>query len=151
MGAIYRHAGQLDEAERNYLYALELDPWERSAMNNLMVLYRLQQRQEEYRYWLARVQSYREDNPYYHAWLGDKAAEEEDWRGALGHYLEAVSLSQEDAYLLYTTAVIYSELDENRAAQRYAKRALGVASLYSQRARYQSLLDELQMQQLAGG
>jgi Flp pilus assembly protein TadD len=150
MGAIYRHAGQHREAENNYLHALQLDPTDRSAMTNLVVLYRLEGRQEELDYWLAQVERYRDDNPYYHAWLGDQAGEAADWRAALGHYLTAVELGPEDAQLLHSTSLIYQQLDEDRAARHYLELAVQAATLQSERERYQRQLDALQGGILAG-
>jgi tetratricopeptide (TPR) repeat protein len=71
LGAVYRAAGEHREAEASYLYALELDPWDRSAMNNLVVLYGMEGREADRSYWADRVAAYRDDNPYYHAWRGD--------------------------------------------------------------------------------
>src|SRR5690606_6007132 len=85
LGAIYRAAGQDGPAERSYFRALQLDEGDRSAMNNLLVLYQHQGREDEQAYWAARVARYRENNPYYHAWLGDQAGEAGDWDAALLH------------------------------------------------------------------
>ena len=75
LGAVYRFNGQHKDAEQSYLYALQLDPEERSAMNNLVVLYGIEGRTVEREYWELRVARYRDANPYYHVWLGDEAAE----------------------------------------------------------------------------
>lgn len=144
IGATYRRAGQHRDAESAYLYALELDSGERSAMNNLMVLYQLEQREEEQAYWAGRVERHRAGNPYYHTWLGDQAGEEGDWRAALGHYQDAVELQPEDADLHFTVALIYQQLGQPRAAQRYVEQAIERASLGSERERYKIKLGELQ-------
>lgn len=145
MGVVYRWSGQFAAAEDVYLQALELDSYERSAMNNLMVLYGLQGREEERAYWETRVARYRDTNPYYHAWLGDQAAEESDWRGALGHYLDALALSPEDPELLFSVGLIYRELGELKAALRYVGEARDYASLMSERRRYE--LEHAQLSQ----
>lgn len=128
-GAVYRLAGQYRAAESAYLQALALDPHERSAMNNLMVLYELEGNREQYAVWAARVDRYRDSNPYYHAWLGDQAGTEGDWRAALGHYLEALALQPEDANLQFSVGLIYEQLDEPRAALRYVEQAVELATL----------------------
>ncbi len=143
IGAIYRRAGQHREAEWAYLHALDLDSGERSAMNNLMVLYQLQGREEERAHWASRVERHRESNPYYHAWLGDQAGEEGDWRAALGHYKDALELQPEDANLHFAAGLIYEQLDRPRAAQRYVEQAIERASLTRDRERYRMKLDEL--------
>lgn len=144
IGATYRRAGQHRDAEAAYLHALELDSGERSAMNNLMVLYQLEEREEQHAYWARRVERYREGNPYYHAWLGDQAGEEGDWRAALGHYKDALELQPDDANLHFTVAVIYEKLNQPRAAQRYVEQAIEHASLASDRQRYRIKLGQLQ-------
>jgi Flp pilus assembly protein TadD len=144
MGAIYRRADQHRDAEAAYLHALQLDSDERSAMNNLMVLYELEQREQDSAYWVRRVERHRDGNPYYHAWLGDQAGEEGDWRTALGHYQDALELQPEDANLHFTLAVIYQHLEQPRAALRYVEQAIEHASLASDRRRYRLKLGELQ-------
>lgn len=150
LGAVYRFSGQHREAERSYLYALELDPWDRSAMNNLVVLYGLEGREEEREYWVQRVERYREFNPYYHAWLGDMAGENGDWRQALAHYRHALELLPEDSRLLFTTGVIHYHLDEFKDASRYIERAIGAADLRSDIETYRAQLRVVEQAQTGG-
>lgn len=149
LGAVYRRADQHRAAESAYLVALELDSMERSAMNNLMVLYDLEGREEERAYWAGRVEVYRDSNPYYHAWLGDQAAEEGDMRVALGHYMQALELQPEDAQLHYATGVIYEGLHQPKAALRYVQQALDLATMRRDYERYQLKVDELSRAQMA--
>lgn len=141
LGVIYRRSGQYEAAEMAYLQALENDRYERSAMNNLMVLYELLGREEEHAYWLARVDSYRDTNPFYHAWLGDQAAEEGDWRTARAHYNDALDLAPSDARLLYSMGLISRELGQPRAALRYLERAINQANLYREQELYRAEYD----------
>jgi len=143
LGAIYRRAGQHRAAESSYLYALELDGMERSAMNNLMVLYGLEQREEERAYWATRVDRYRDRNPYYHAWLGDQSAEEGDWRGALARYQEALALAPEDSELNFAVGLIYEQLQQPRAARRYLQQAIERANLRKDLEVYRAKLEEV--------
>lgn len=149
LGAIYRLAGQHQEAELNYLQALALDPTERSAMNNLVILYSLEERQEEMAYWEQKVDRYRENNPYYHAWQGDQAGEEGNWRRALAHYLDALELEPEDGTLLYGTGVIYQQLGQYKAATRYVEQAMGHAALRSDVEKYRFKLKEIDSARMA--
>ncbi len=144
IGAVYRLAGQHRDAESAYLQALALDSGDRSAMNNLMVLYELEGRLEDYAHWSRRVERHRDSNPYYHAWLGDQAGEEGDWRGALGHYREALELQPGDGELHFAVGLIYSELDQPRAALRYVEQAIERAGLARDLRRYRAKLAELQ-------
>jgi tetratricopeptide (TPR) repeat protein len=136
LGAVYRAAGEHREAEASYLYALELDPWDRSAMNNLVVLYGMEGREADRSYWADRVAAYRDDNPYYHAWRGDQAAERGDWRQALEHYREALSRIPGDSALLYSAGMAHYRLDELQQAAGYLERAVANASLRSDAESY---------------
>ena len=152
VGAVYRFAGQHREAESSYLYALQLDPWDRSAMNNLVVLYGMEGRQEDRDYWEKRVAVYRDANPYYHAWQGDMAAEDGDWRKALEYYREALALLPEDSALLYSAGMAHYRLDQLEQAMGYLERAVEHASLRSDIESYayelervrRDMLDEVQ-------
>jgi Flp pilus assembly protein TadD len=150
LGAVYRLSGQHGEAERSYLYALELDPWDRSAMNNLVVLYGLEGREKDREYWVQRVERYREFNPYYHAWLGDMAGENGEWRQALSHYQHALELLPEDSRLLFATGVIHYHLDELKDASRYIERAIGAADLRSDIETYRAQLRVVEQARTAG-
>ncbi|MEP4147130.1 MAG: tetratricopeptide repeat protein [Halioglobus sp.] len=149
LGVVYRRADQHQAAESAYLYALEIDSLNRSAMNNLMVLYDLQNREEEHGYWKSRVDSYRDTNPYYHAWLGDQAGEEDDWHGARGHYEEALSLQPDDAVLLFSLGIIHSELGQPKAALRYLEEAMSKATLYKEQQVYRMEYDRVRRSLLA--
>ncbi len=141
LGAVYRAAGQFRAAEDSYRQALLLDPGEHSAMNNLVVLFRMEGRDTERAYWEARVASYRDANPYYHAWLGEQAASAGDWDEARRHYEHAVALSSGDSRLLYSLGQVHWELGDQVAASRYLERAIESASLRSEIVAYRAQLN----------
>ncbi|MCX2975310.1 tetratricopeptide repeat protein [Halieaceae bacterium IMCC8485] len=143
LGVVYRRADQHQAAEAAYLHALEVDSFDRSAMNNLMVLYDLLGREVEYLYWKSRVDSYRDINPFYHAWLGDQAGEEHDWHKARGHYEEAVSLEPEDSELLFSLGIIHRELGQPKAALRYLGKAMSKATLFKEHEIYRAEYDRI--------
>ena len=144
LGAIYRVAGQYRGAENSYQHALLLDPLERSAMNNLAVLYNIEGRREEHAYWERRVARYREDNPYYHAWLGEQAYDTGDWRLAVGYYERALALAPGDSRLLYALGLAHVELGETDLASTYLQRAIKTAILRSDISTYQMELSRVQ-------
>jgi Flp pilus assembly protein TadD len=153
IGAIYRLAGQHEAAEHSYMYALQLNSFERSAMNNLVVLYDLEGREEESKYWSDRVARYRTNNPYYHAWLGDKAGETADWPQALMHYSDALRLSPEDSRLQYAVGLIHYQLGDFDESVSYISKAIDMAieqggTLRSEVARYQIKLDAVRDERL---
>ncbi|MEH6589962.1 MAG: tetratricopeptide repeat protein [Halioglobus sp.] len=149
LGAVYRHAGQYDEAKQSYFYALELNSKDRSAMNNLMVLYALLGDQEQFAIWQSQIERYRSKNPYYHAWLGDKAGESGDWAGALEHYQQAVQLDPGDSYLLYGTGLAHYRLDDFDAASQLLTEAIANARLRSEIDTYRSQLEQVRLDQMA--
>jgi Flp pilus assembly protein TadD len=115
-----------------------------------VILYGIEEREEERAYWELRVAEYRDANPYYHAWLGDQAAQGDDWQGALRHYQRAVTLLPDDSRLLYATGMIHYRLDELDAASAYLQSAIERAKLRSDIEEYQLQLDALQREQVAG-
>jgi Flp pilus assembly protein TadD len=149
LGAVYRNAGQYAEAERSYFHALELNSNDRSAMNNLMVLYAVQGDEEQHAFWQSQVERYRSKNPYYHAWLGDQAGESGDWPRALEHYQRAVQLDPNDSHLLYGTGLVHFRLDDFDAASRLLTDAIANARLRSEIDTYRSQLERVRQEQLA--
>ena len=149
LGAIYRVAGQHEEAERSYFRALQLNPQDRSATNNLVVLYEMTGREEDYDYWSDRARRYRDKNPYYHSWLGDVAGEREDWQEALGHYKTAVDLMPDDSRLHYGLGLIYYRLGEFDQATRQITMAIDRATLAREIQDYEVQLEAVRKDQLA--
>jgi Flp pilus assembly protein TadD len=143
LGAVYRQAGQWEPAEQAYLQALALEPGDRSAMTNLIVLYDLQGRTDEAARWSERVERYRKNNPFYHAWLGDQAAAEDDWRSALRHMRRALGLAPGDSNLLYTAGVIHHRLGQAEAAEDMIAEAMEQATLSRDREYYRVQLEAL--------
>ncbi len=150
LGVVYRHAGHYPAAESAYMQALAVDAYDRSAMNNLMVLYGVQGREKERAEWELRVTKYRDRNPYYHAWLGDQAAEKQDWRDALAHYREAMSLAPADPGLMFSTGLIFRQLGELKAALRYIDEARRHATLVSEKQAYTVEYEQISRRLLAG-
>ena len=150
LGAIYRVAGQYEDAERSYFRALQLDRYDHSATNNLVVLYEHQGRDEEYAYWSERSRRYRDKNPYYHSWLGDLAAGKDDWPAALEHYQSAVELMPQDSRLLYGLGIIHHQLGDFDEATRQITLAIERASLARDIEEYEVRLESVREDQLAG-
>ena len=141
LGVVYRVSGQPDAAEASYLYALQLDNREYSAMNNLVILYGMEGRLQEQARWEQRVARHRVDNPYYHAWLGEQALEEQNPEGALQYYERAVALSPDDSRLLYSLGLVHWELGEPDLALAYVEQAIEAATLFSEISAYRLQLD----------
>ena len=151
LGAIYRQTGQLEAVEWALLQALERDSGERSAMNNLALLYDQTGRSRERDAWLARIQRYRERNPYYLAWRGDMAGESGDWNEALLQYRKALDLQPGDSALLAATGIIHFKLQQYGAAERLLQQAIDAASLSSERREYAAQLERIRRGRDHGG
>ena len=149
LGAIYRFVGQDAEAERAYFRALEIDRGDRSAMNNLVVLYEHQGRDDEASFWLDRLARYRDRNPYYHASLGDAAMREGDWDAAVEHYSRARRLQPDDGQLIYSQGVAEYRRGNLKAAERLVSRAIEKASFPVERERYLVELKTIREEQAA--
>ncbi|MFK8046839.1 MAG: tetratricopeptide repeat protein [Halioglobus sp.] len=143
LGAVYRGTGQHDAAEESYLHALKLDSTDRSAMNNLIVLYGLDGRDEDQKHWQQQITRYQKANPYFHAWKGDLAGEEGDWSRALRHYQRALVLNPLDSRLLVSTGLIHAKLNELDEAERLITQAIEHATLRIEVENYEFLLKEI--------
>lgn len=155
IGAIYRVAGQHEDAQSSYFTALALNSQDRSAMNNLVVLYSLEGNEEKAKYWSDQVARYRTNNPWYHAWLGDKAGEAGDWSQALMHYSDARRHDSEDDRLQYAVGQIHYQLGDLTEAHRFVAMAIETANTTgglrrSELEGYQMQLDAIMKEQLAG-
>jgi len=149
LGAIYRYAGQDEEAERAYFRALDIDQTDRSAMNNLVVLYEQLGRHAERDYWQDRMHRYRDRNPYYHASLGDVAMGEKRWTEARDHYQRARDLHPKDGQLVYSLGLAEYQCGNLDTAEALIERAVEMASFPRERERYQVALRNLRKEQRA--
>jgi Flp pilus assembly protein TadD len=149
LGAIYRYTGQDADAERAYFHALDIDQWDRSAMNNLVVLYGQQNRETERNYWEDRLRRYRDKNPYYHASLGDEAMEAGEWKEARDHYERAVDIHPKDGQLIYSLGLAEYQCGDLKAAEKLIEQAVDMASFPLERERYQVALRNIRERQEA--
>lgn len=147
LGAIYRYSGQEEEAERAYFRALDVDQSDRSAMNNLVVLYEHQGRETERDYWQDRLRRYRDRNPYYHASLGDSAMQQKEWVEARDHYAKAVDLHPKDGQLIYSLGLAEYQCGNVEGAEELIAQAVEMASFPKERERYQVALRNIREQQ----
>ena len=116
-------------------------------MNNLVVLYGIEGRTVEREYWELRVAQYRDANPYYHAWLGDEAAEALEWQQALRNYERALALSPGDSSLLSALGHSHEQLGETGIASGYIRRAIEAAPTRAESATYRMQLNAMQRKQ----
>jgi Flp pilus assembly protein TadD len=113
-----------------------VNPVDRSAMNNLVVLYEQMERYGEADRWLARLRRYRDRNPYYHESLGEEALAAGDLVAAYEHYREAWRLQPEDGRLAYSLGLMESERGNLKAAEKLLRQAVEKAAFTGEKQRY---------------
>ncbi|MEE4661728.1 MAG: tetratricopeptide repeat protein [Halieaceae bacterium] len=149
LGALYRQQGQDDVAEQLYLTALEVNPDSRTAMNNLAVLYRSRGDQVQADAWAARVERRRQQNPFYHYYLGETAEAGAEYEKALSHYQQAIVLRRSEAEFYFRVARLYLQLGQREASRLYVQQAIAHARLAGERESYEAFLRALNGDSLA--
>lgn len=96
LGALLRINQQLDDAEFAYRIALNIDGDYYTALNNLAVLFYRSGRMDQYDSILARIQSVRESNPYYHLLLAEQSVQDNQLLQATSHVRRAMELKHDD-------------------------------------------------------
>lgn len=143
LGVLYRMVGDYEAAETSYRYALSLDDESLTAWENLSVLYRRTGREQEADEILAKVESRRVSNPFYHFILGEQALDDGRIDEALSHYRKAYKLDKTRHEVLFGLAKVHYELGDVHTAQRYIRKAEQVAPSNQDRERYQSKLSTI--------
>jgi len=118
LGVLYARHKQYEHAEAAYLRALEIDRDEPSALANLALVYdalELPQLAAEYR---ERVQSYREQNPYYHFASATQAYELQQFAAALASLRKALRLKPDEQAFYALRGQVQTALGKSREAAR---------------------------------
>ncbi len=149
LGAIYRQSGQDAVAENLYQTALSINPYSRTAMNNLAVLYSVQGDEQRAQYWADRVQQRRQQNPFYHYSLGEMAEADGNLESALAHYRRAIALRDSESEFYFRVARLYAELDDFGQSRDFAEKAIQRAKLVVEREQYRAFLRQLSAETLA--
>ncbi len=145
LGVLYRMVGEYEAAERSYQYALTLDDDSLTAWENLSLLYRRMGREQEANEIIAKVESRRHSNPFYHFILGEQAYDEGRIGDALTLFRRAYKLDNNRHEVLFGLAKVHYELGDVHTAQRYMRRAEQLAPNEQDRNRYQSKLSAISM------
>jgi len=143
LGILYRLSHYYPQAESTYQHALALNSSSLTAMENLAYLYKLTERNPEADEILAKVQSKRNNNPYYHVDLGEQEMEQEHWDQALTHFRKALALDRGKHEVYFGLARAYFEIGELQQSERYLKQARNKAQNMHDEQKYQSKLDFL--------
>ncbi len=143
LGVLYRRMGHNDKAEQNYNYALRLAPGDHTVLDNLASLYRVTGRVEEADEIVARLERKRQDNPYYHYLLGQRALESNDPLSAKTHFQRAIRLLSENHEFYYAMAKTHYLLGNKEASHRYMLLAKKHSPSEADETRYQFKIDSL--------
>jgi tetratricopeptide (TPR) repeat protein len=140
LGVAQAFMGSLAEAEKSYLKALQLDPSEAVAMSNLSSLYENTGRKAEAKRFAAKVQRFKQKNPYYHFSLGLQAYASGDYRESIDHYKTALKLKSAEHNFYLALARSYIQLGQMDKASDSLRLALKNAPDNTARSRYSEKL-----------
>ena len=143
LGVLYRRMGHSDKAEQNFDFALTLAPGDYSVMENLASLYRVTNRVELAEQITDELQRKRQDNPYYHYLLGQKALEQLDAEQAKKHFRRAINLLNGNHEFYFAMAQTEYLLGNEESSQRYMKQAIRYSDSEADEERYQHKIDKL--------
>ena len=143
LGILYRLSEYFLQAEKVYQHGLVINPDSLTALENLGYLYSFTGRNAEADKILARVESQRNNNPYYHVNLGEQEIEQKHWDQALAHFRKALALDRSKHEVYFGLARVYFEIGELQQSERYLKQAKNKALSKYDEDRYQSKLEFL--------
>lgn len=113
-------------AEAAFREALLIEPDGLSALSNLQRLYMGQGRYEEARRLDSQLEKHRTRNPYYHAWLGERAFEQGNFEDAVEHFRDAISRKKNERSFHVQLARSYEQLGMSRLALKASSRARSI-------------------------
>jgi tetratricopeptide (TPR) repeat protein len=143
LGILYRVSEYFPEAEKAYQYALVIHPNSLTALENLAYLYTFTDRNIEAANILAKVETHRNSNPYYHVLLGEQDMEQKNWEQALAHFRRALALDRGKHEVYFGLARAYFEIGELQQSERYLKQAKNTSINKRDEDRYQTKLEFL--------
>lgn len=127
LGVVYGRNEQLDAARQVYQTALQIDPSAYSAMNNLYEVYLQQENLEAAEALWAKVEKYRERNPYYLMKLSEESLELGRFDESLSLLERAITIKNDDHLLYFAMAKTQYLSGETNPAQSSLHRARELA------------------------
>mgnify|MGYP001821918992 CR=1 FL=1 len=143
LGTLYSRMGLDDYAESAFLQALEIDPSDLTAMNNLTALYDRRGEPELAESYRNKVRTHRRRNPYYRFQLARMAYHVEDYDLAIGHLKYAMRKNRDDDRFCALLGLVYFEMGEEQKSRRWMARAEKNAKRDSMKRIYSSKIDRL--------
>tara|TARA_R110000744_G_scaffold86057_2_gene168225 strand:- start:1552 stop:2724 length:1173 start_codon:yes stop_codon:yes gene_type:complete len=143
LGFLYRVSKLYELSENVYLHALSSSPDNLTAWENLAYLYAHSGKPEQSAAILARVESKRLRNPYYHLDLGRRDFDLGKLQQALTHFNRALAIDGSRHEIFYALAKTYYALGEVVETERYLKKAKRKTKNLQEKELYQGELDLL--------
>jgi Flp pilus assembly protein TadD len=104
MGVVYRRNGQTNDAITVYRFALQLEPGQAVALNNLFLIYQEDGDLAEAAVLKKRVEKTQRKNPYYLHYLAEVALEEQRFSEAIDLLNKAIKIEDGEYRFYYTLA-----------------------------------------------
>lgn len=123
LAVLYRQKGLFAEAERAYLYSLQLDPSHVNTMANLALLYELMGRTQQAQALQRKVDYARQQNPYYFIMMGNEALQRADLNEAELAFHRSIKLMPGSSEALAGLARVAILQHDYAAATSYLLRA----------------------------
>jgi len=143
LAVLYRLTGNLIMAEKAYRYAIAISPRNLTALTNLALLLRSQEKNLEADEIERRLLLKRIKNPYYHAVLADEAYYKHDYQQALKHYKKAIKLNKKIHEVYFGIAKVYYQMNRLPEAEKAMKKALSLNKTKSTEHQYIAKLNFL--------
>ena len=143
MGALYLHYDHYPEAEAALLHALELDPYELTAISVLQRLYVKQGNTKLANYYREEAERSRMKNPYYRYYLARKLLDENKPGLALKQIKWSIRRYRMEHRFYFMAAKIYARLGMQIDTERNMRWAAELAKDEKNRLMYQSKMARL--------
>jgi tetratricopeptide (TPR) repeat protein len=134
LGVLYSRHALYEHAEAAYLRALAVDVDEPSALANLALIYEALDEPALAAEYQARVQRYRERNPYYHFTSATRAYEQQQYSAALTSLRKALRLKPDEHAFHELRGQVQEALGNSRHATQSFERAREYAAAEALRA-----------------
>jgi Flp pilus assembly protein TadD len=134
LGVLYSRQSRPEYAKAAYLRALEIDDREPSALANLVLAYDALGEPKQAAVYRARVQGYRERNPYYHYALATRAYEQQEFSDALGSVRRALRLKRDEHQFYTLRGQALTALGRSRDARQSFEQAREYAAIEFERS-----------------
>ena len=142
LGVVFAHNDQPEDAIAAYQRALQIDPSNLSAMNNLYEIYLEQGNNQAAADIQARVDKHRRNNPYFLMYQSQEALDQGQYEESISLLQRAIGQKEDDHLLYFALALAQYQSGAEEAAEKSMKRARELAPP-DRLAYYDRPMDEL--------